>query len=97
METLKTILDIKTYKENNNLDVSAMLDLLIESKFNSNLDIKTRQEISILIDEYIKDESGFNDIPNQYKEKVFALANFQCGNSYEDLYYMLINLVEIFN
>lgn len=48
------------------------------------------------IDEYIKKESGFNDIPTQYQDKVLLVANECSGDSYVEYYNMLKHLASIF-
>ena len=56
-----------------------------------------QSRIYSLAEAYIKEESGLNDIPEQYRDKVYSLAysdghdNGVCG-----VYYKLQDLVEIF-
>lgn len=60
---------------------------------------RTRQgEINSLIEDYIKDASGLNQIPEQYRDKVFSKAyGYGHLDGYCEVYLKLINLVEIFN
>ena len=48
-----------------------------------------------LIDEYIIDVSGLNDIPKQYRQKVFAYACMDAENRY-DVFCRLEKLIDIF-
>lgn len=51
-----------------------------------------------LLEEKIKEDSGLNDIPEQYRNKVYSYA-YQEGHSsgMGEVYNYLIELVEIFN
>ena len=55
-------------------------------------------KIEVALDELIRDESGLNDIPEQYRDKVYSKA-YSDGHSsgYLSFYYELTELVEIFN
>lgn len=55
-------------------------------------------EISKIIEEFIKEESGLNTIPEQYRAKVYNRA-WEEGHSYGygEVYIHLINLVDIFD
>lgn len=55
-------------------------------------------KVSDLLDEYIKEMSGLNDIPEKYRDKVYDRA-WEDGHSdgYLQVYYELVDLVEIFN
>lgn len=50
-----------------------------------------------LLEEMIKDDSGLNDIPEQYRDKLYNYA-WEKGHSsgYSEVYNCLCNLVEIF-
>lgn len=56
-----------------------------------------QNEIHALLSDYIKELSGLNTIPEQYQEKVYALA-WQEGHSigYSEVYNYLLQLVNIF-
>jgi hypothetical protein len=51
-----------------------------------------------LLEEKIKEDSGLNDIPKQYRDKVYSYA-YQQGHSsgYGEVYNYLIDLVNIFD
>jgi len=57
-----------------------------------------QSNIDLIIVEYMKDESGFNDIPEQYRSNVYSKA-WQDGHSsgFYEVYQCLRGLVEIFN
>ena len=50
-----------------------------------------------LLEEKIKEDSGLNDIPKQYRDKVYSYA-YELGHSsgYGEVYHYLCNLVNIF-
>ncbi len=51
-----------------------------------------------LLEEKIKDDSGLNSIPEQYRDKVYSYAYEQGrGSGYGEVYHYLCNLVEIFD
>lgn len=51
-----------------------------------------------LLKEKIKDDSGLNSIPEQYRDKVYSYAYEQGhGSGYGEVYHYLCNLVEIFD
>ena len=55
-------------------------------------------EINDIINEFIKIESGLNEIPEQYQDKVYNKAYEDChGNGMYSVYLELCSLVEIFN
>ena len=55
-------------------------------------------EISNLIEDFIKEESGLNDIPKQYRSKVYDIAyNNGHSSGYINIYQHLVDLVDIFN
>jgi Zn-dependent oligopeptidase len=68
--------------------------------FDTELDCYNNVRIhnNTIVEEYIKDESGLNNIPEQYQEKVFNKA-WSDGHSdgYYSVYQELCNLVDIFN
>ncbi len=50
-----------------------------------------------LLVEKVKEDSGLNDIPEQYRDKVYSYAYEQGhGSGYSEVYHYLHNLVEIF-
>jgi len=55
-------------------------------------------EISKIIEEFIKEESGLNTIPEKYRAKVYSRA-WEEGHSsgYNKVYKHLVNLVDIFD
>lgn len=59
---------------------------------------KGRFEMDNILTSYIKEVSGLNDIPEQYREKVYSLA-YSNGHSegFTGIYNNLVELVEIFN
>ena len=60
--------------------------------------VKRSREIGILIEQYMKHETGFYDIvPKQYQAKVWNLA-YQNGHSlgWNEVYNCLIDLINIF-
>ena len=51
-----------------------------------------------LLEEKIKDDSGLNSIPEQYRDKVYSYAYEQGhGSGYGEVYNYLLDLVEIFD
>ena len=51
-----------------------------------------------LLEEKIKDDSGLNSIPEQYRDKVYSYAYQQGhGSGYGEVYNYLLGLVEIFD
>ena len=51
-----------------------------------------------LLEEKIKDDSGLNYIPEQYRDKVYSYAYQQGhGSGYGEVYNYLLGLVEIFD
>lgn len=59
---------------------------------------KVKIEIENIIVEFIKKMSGLNDIPEQYRDKVYSKA-YEYGHSsgLSEVYNTLLDLVEIFN
>lgn len=57
-----------------------------------------KNRLDILIEEFIKDYSGLNDIPEMYRGKVYSIA-YSDVHSYgmAEVYNKLTSLVEIFN
>lgn len=68
-------------------------------EFNKEKEIKAsiRDEYNSLIIDYIKEVSGLNNIPEQYRGKVYEKA-YQNGHSsgYYEVYNSLCSLIEIF-
>jgi hypothetical protein len=59
---------------------------------------KNINQINEVIVEFIKDESGLNSIPEQYREKVYAKAwSDGHSNGYHEVYSELVSLVELFD
>ncbi len=56
-----------------------------------------KSEVEASVVEFIKDESGFNSIPEQYRAKIWSIA-WEEGHSagYHEVYQWLCRLVEIF-
>lgn len=55
-------------------------------------------KISSLIEKYIKDISGFNELPEKAKDKVWRKAWNDChSEGYHSVYYQLCELVDLFN
>jgi hypothetical protein len=51
-----------------------------------------------LLEEMLKEDSGLNNIPEQYRDKVYYYAYRQGhGSGYSEVYTYLCELVEIFN
>ena len=57
-----------------------------------------RNEIESVVIEFIKEESGLNTIPEQYRDKIYSKA-YKDGHSggYYEVYNHLLDLIEIFN
>lgn len=59
---------------------------------------KRENEINLVITEFIKEMSGLNTIPEQYRDKVYAKAYSDAHSyGYDSVYIELLDLVEIFN
>lgn len=56
-----------------------------------------RSRLDVLIILFIRELSGLNKIPEQYRDKVFSHANDHNYNGYYQTYNNLCDLVEIFN
>ena len=55
-------------------------------------------KISNLIEDFIKEESGLNSIPKQYRAKVYSIAySNRHSSGYNSVYNHLVDLVDIFN
>lgn len=70
---------------------------LEEYKTKDNFYKQESRRLYDLLEEKIKEDSGLNDIPEQYRDKVYSYA-YREGHSsgYGAVYSILINLVEIF-
>lgn len=55
-----------------------------------------RQEVEYAILEYIKDKTSFNDVPEQYREKVWSKAYLDYDD-YNHFYNKLTDLIDVFN
>lgn len=68
-------------------------------EYNANRDVisKHNHEVDKLIEKYIKSVSGLNDIPEQYRKKVWEKA-WSDGHSYGyyEIYQKVVDLVDIF-
>jgi len=53
-------------------------------------------EINEVIIDFIKEESGLNTIPEQYRDKVYSKA-YENGNGFYEVYIELCSLVDIFS
>lgn len=68
-------------------------------EYNTNRDIisKHNHEVDNLIENYIKAAAGLNDIPEQYRNKVWTLAYDRGhGSGYYVVFLQLLELVDIF-
>ena len=52
-------------------------------------------KVNLLIEQFIKDEIGFEDIPDQYQQRIWEYA-WSRSKGYLEMYYSMINLVDIF-
>lgn len=59
---------------------------------------ESEHQVSGIIEQYIKDLAGFNNLPEKSKEKVWSKA-WSDGHSsgYNQVYYCLCELVDLFN
>jgi hypothetical protein len=58
---------------------------------------KESNRIHQLTEELIREESGLNDIPEQYRDKTYSYAyNQSHGFGMQEVYHTLLDLVEIF-
>jgi hypothetical protein len=59
---------------------------------------QANHDIESVIEEYVKSEAGLDDVPEQYRAKVYSYA-YQEGHSsgWSGIYNHLIELVDIFN
>lgn len=57
-----------------------------------------QNDINSMIEDYIKDITGFNDLPEKNKSKVWHKA-WEDGHSdgYHQVYYELVELIDLFN
>jgi len=56
-----------------------------------------QQRLNSLIEEFIKDQSGLNNIPEKYRDKVYNYAYSKShSNGYYEVYLTLGDLVDIF-
>lgn len=86
--------DVGEYQKNLQLYEKAYDDYKIEKeRFYTN-----RSKIDAVIVEFIKEESGLNSIPEQYREKIYSKA-YEDGHSdgYYEVYLKLNSLIEIFD
>jgi len=85
-ESKKYTEDLKAY-----VDDKVKVDLLNDSRR------KIENKIYSIIIDYIKEESGLNQIPEQYRDKVYRKA-YEDGHSsgHYEVYQKLVELVEIF-
>lgn len=60
--------------------------------------VTNQRVINKIIEQYIKDQSGIDSIPEQYRDKLYSKA-YEDGhsNGYYEVYLKLISLIEIFD
>ena len=70
---------------------------LEDYKFKNDFYKAESSRLYILLEDKIKEDSGFNNIPEQYRNKVYSYAYSQGHSSgYGDVFNYLCDLVEIF-
>lgn len=80
------------------IEQSKKYDLVLE-EFKTKKDLYESEGLRLysLLEEKIKDYSGLNDIPEQYRDKVYRYAYSQGHSSgYVEVYQYLCDLVDIF-
>lgn len=72
--------------------------LLREYETNNDFYKSESKRLYDILDDIIREDSGLNDIPEQYRDKVYSYA-WERGHSsgYSEVYNCLCDLVEIFN